>query len=229
MVGNIVLCIVGVLLLALVVALRIPVHARASYNQGEIAAWIRYGPVKLQLFPPARPEQKEEKQPEAAVESAPAQEPEKKPKKGKRKKKPKAKINREQIFYSLEALPPILLRALRRVGRRIWVEPLKLHILVAGADPADTALLYGRLEAALAGALPPLHRVVRIEEQDIQLFLDFTEGKMDFIADVGISLRPWDALSVGIRAGGSLLKWFWRFRKLASPPPAEMPEDQAAA
>ena len=134
MVGNIVLCIVGVLLLALVVALRIPVHARASYDQGELAAWIRYGPVKLQLFPPARPEQKEAKQPEAAVESAPAQEPEKKPKKGKRKKKPKAKINREQIFYSLEALPPILLRALRRVGRRIWVEPLKLHILVAGAD-----------------------------------------------------------------------------------------------
>lgn len=227
MIGTIILCIIGILLLLLVIALCIPVHVRASYDQGEIAAWVHYGPVKLQLFPPPKKEQKESG---PGAETIPEKEPEKKPKKERKKKKPRAKINREQIFYSLEALPPILLRALRRVGRRIWVEPLKLHILVAGSDPADTALLYGRLEAVLAGILPPLHRLVRIEEQDIQLFLDFTAGGMDCIADVGISLRPLDALSVGVRAGGSLLKWFWRFRKLSSPPPAaEEPADQAAA
>ena len=238
LIGTIILCIIGVLLLALVIVLCLPVHVRASYDQGEISAWVRYGPVKFQLFPPARKEQKEssgdaadESVPEKELEKEPEKEPEKKPKKAqkKKKKKPRAKINREQIFYSLEALPPILLRALRRVGRRIRVEPLKLHILVAGADPADTALLYGRLEAVLAGVLPPIHHLLRIEEQDIQLFLDFTSNGMDCIADVGISLRPWDAVSVGIRAGGSLLKWFWRFRRLASPPPVEdEPAEQAA-
>ena len=59
MIGTIILCIIGVLLLALVIVLCLPVHVRASYDQGEISAWVRYGPVKFQLFPPARKEQKE--------------------------------------------------------------------------------------------------------------------------------------------------------------------------
>ena len=132
-----------------------------------------------------------------------------------------SKINREQILYSLETLPPILGRALKRTGRRLRLTPLKVHLLVAGPDPADTALLYGRLEAALGAALPALHRLVRIKDQDVRLFLDFQREQMDLIADVGLSLRPWDLVSVGLRAGGSLLKWYLRFRKLASPPPAE--------
>ena len=43
---------------------------------------------------------------------------------------------------------------LRRTGRSIRLEPLKIHLLVAGPDPAGTAELYGKLEAALgAGSL----------------------------------------------------------------------------
>ena len=42
---------------------------------------------------------------------------------------------------------------------------------------------------------------------------------MDCIADVGVSLRLWDVLAVALCAGGSLLKWFMGFRKLADRPP----------
>lgn len=67
---------------------------------------------------------------------------------------------------------------------------------------------------------------MRIKDQDVRLFLDFQREQMDLIADVGLSLRPWDLVSVGLRAGGSLLKWYLRFRKLASPPPpAEEPKE----
>jgi len=213
----------GILLLALVIVLRIPVHVRASYDQGEMAAWVRFGPVKIQVFPP-KPAKKEAASDEGTPDKA-----RKKAKKEPKKKKPKAKINFDQILYSVEELPPILLRALRRVGRRVVVEPLKVHLLVAGLDPADTALLFGKLEAALAASLPSLHQTVRIREPDIRLFLDFSAERMDCIADVGVSIRPWDLLSVGIRAGGSLLKWFLGFRKLASPPPKAQEQSGAAA
>ena len=63
-----------------------------------------------------------------------------------------------------------------------------------------------------------LERVVRIKEEDIRLFVDFTAREMDVIADVGVSLRPGSLVWIALRAGGSLLKWYFGFRKLASPP-----------
>lgn len=206
MAGKIILWILLALVALFAVLLLIPVKIRASYEDGAPSLRVRYGPVKLQLFPIEK--QKEEKKPPK---------PKEKKEKPEKKKKPKAKINMDQILYALEKLPPILGRAMRRMGRSILVEPLKIHILVAGNDPADMALLYGRLEAAFSAGLPFLHKIMRIKEQDIRLFLDFTEIKMDFIADVGVVLRPGSLAWIGLRAGGSLLRWFLGFRKLASP------------
>lgn len=211
LVGIVILCVV---VLILAVILLTPAQARVSYDRGDLAVWASYGPVKLQILPPKeKPPKKKpkKKKPESK----------KKPKKAKEKKK--FSINKEQILYSLEKLPPILGRALRRTGRRIRICPLKVHLLVASADPADTALLYGRLEAALAAGLPALHKLVHVKDEDIQLFLDFAENRMDCIAEVGISIRPWDVLSIAVRAGASLVKWLFGFKKLASP---EIPEEK---
>ena len=221
MIGKIILGVLVFLLLLillLVLLLQIPVRVRFTYDQGELSLGVRFGFVKIQLFP--RPEKPEK----------PAKEKKKKPKKKKekkeKKKKPKAKINREQIFFALEKLPPILGRALRRTGKSIRIDPLKAWVLVAGSDPADTAALYGRLEAALAAGLPVLRKAVSIKNEDIRLYLDFAEQKMDAIADVGIALRPWRLVTIGVRALGSLIKWYLGFRKLASPPPPEKPEEE---
>ena len=223
MIGKILLGIVWVILglLALIVLLlQVPVRARFSYEQGEMALWVKYGPIRLQLFPKKEKPEKEEKKPKEKKKET----PEKKKKPG----KPRAKINRAQIFYALEKLPPILGRALKRTGRSIRVRPLKVWVLVAGADPADTAELYGRLEAALSAGLPVLEKAVWIREEDVRLYPDFTQEQMDFIADVGVGLRPWRLVTMGVRALGSLLKWYLGFRKLASPPPPaeEKPEEK---
>ena len=216
MVGKIILC---VILLLLAVVLFTPIRVRGAYDRGDITATLRVGPLKILLYPrPEKPEveKKKAKKAKKAKKSAAdetSEEAQTKPKK-------KFSINFDQILYSLEKLPPILGKALKRTGRRIRFAPLKVHLLVAGGDPADTALLYGKLEAVLAGGLPVLHRLVRIKDQDIRLFLDFTEENMDCIADVGIAIRLWDLLVIGVCAGASALKWFIGFRKLADKPSA---------
>lgn len=215
MAGKIILGILVGLAVLILLLLQIPVKIRASYQNGTPELLVRYGPIRRRLFPP--PDGKKEtdgkkKGPEKAKKAD-------KPKKEKQKK-PGAKINREQIFYALEKLPPILGRALRRTGRSIRVDPLKVYVLVAGYDPADTALLYGRLEAAAAAGLPILEKVLRLKDPDVRLYLDFNERELDVIADVGVALRPGSLVWMALRAGGSLLKWFLGFRKLASPPPA---------
>lgn len=215
MVGKIILWVLLGLLALLAAALLIPVKIRGSYEDGNPFLYVRYGPVKLQLFPPKEKPEEGEKKP-----------PKKKKPKPEKPKKPKAKINMEQILYALEKLPPILGRALKRTGRCIHIRPLKLYVLVAGVDPAATAMLYGRMEAALAAGFPILERVLRLKDADVRLYVDFTQRQMDFIADVGVSLRPWSLVWMALRAGGSLLKWYLGFRKLASPPPPESDKEQ---
>lgn len=206
MLGKIILGVLLAVPLLMAVLLLIPVKVRFSYSQGDMALSVCYGPIKIPLFPLRK------KDPDAPSKK-------KKPSKTKKEKpaKPKAKINMEQILYSLETLPSILGRALRRTGRGVRISPMKVWLLVAGSDPADAALLYGRLSAALGAGLPALEQAVRIQDPDVRLFLDFTEERMDCIAEVGIALRPWTLAVAGVRALGSLLKWFLRFRKLASP------------
>lgn len=212
MIGWIIL---GVLALALAAAALTPVHVRVSYDGDGLTVRARYGP--LLLYPrPAGGKKKKETEPK-----------EKKREKPEKKKKPGAKINREQIFYSLEKLPPVLGRALKRVGRRVTITPLRVYLLIAGTDPADTAQLYGRLTSALASGLPVLQRTVRIREQDIRLYPDFAAERTQCEADVGMRIRPWDVLVTGVCAGVSLIRWFLGFRKLASPPPAENAEGAA--
>lgn len=215
MIGKVILAAFAALLLALILILQVPLRVRFRYDQGDLALWLRFGPVRCQLFP--RPEEPEEKPEEA---------PKKKPKKKERPKKPKAGISREQILYALEKLPPILGRALKRTGRSIRIEPLKVWLLVAGSDPADAAVLYGHLAAALAAGLPVLRETIRIREEDVRLYLDLTERQIDCIADVGLVLRPWSLLITGVRALASLIRWYLGFRKLAPPAPPAEPEEK---
>lgn len=216
MIGKILLVLLGMVLLAVAVLLLIPVNLRVSYEAGTLQAWLRYASKTITLYPPG--EKKEEK-------SEPEQRSTAKPKEEKLKKE-KTEPNWEQISYSLDILPRVLLRALRRTGRRIVITPLKVHLLVAGADPADTAVLYGKLQGVLAATLPPLHKTVRIREQDIRLFLDFCEERMDCIAEVGVRIRPWDMLVVALSAIGGVIKWYFGFKKRASTPEASHKKKQ---
>ena len=207
--GRILLGIALALLALVLLLLFLPIRLRVSWDRGGACVAVRFGPARLPLYPPG--------------ESGPLEEEQKKkketePKAAGEKGKKRFSINRDQLVYTLETLPPILGRALRRVGRRVRIAPLKVYVLVAGTDPADTAVLYGRLTAALEAGLPLLHRMIHIREQDIRLFPDFQGEEMDLIADVGISLRLWDLLVIGLCAGGSLMRWFINLRKLSDKP-----------
>ncbi|MDE7053334.1 MAG: hypothetical protein K2O84_00790 [Oscillospiraceae bacterium] len=212
MIGKIILWILLGIVVLLAVLLLVPVKLRGAYREGEPFLSVQYGPVKIPVFPPKEKPPEKEKPPKKEKPGA------EKPKKPKKPQKPKAKINADQIVYALEKLPPVLGRALKRTGKSIHIRPLQIYVLVAGSDPAATAALYGKLEAALAAGFPILEKRLHIQDADVRVYLDFTEWQMDLIVDVGVSFRPWSLVWMALRAGGSRLKWFIGFRRLASPP-----------
>lgn len=223
MLGTILLGLLAILCLFLLVLLFLPVSLRVSYEAGNFRAWLRYASLTIPLFP----REKKEKPPKKEKPKKPSKR-KSKPAKPEQKKKKFQKPNWQQITYSLDVLPKVFLRAVRRMGRRIRITPLQVHLLIATSDPADTAVLYGKLYGGLDAFLPLLHRAVRIEKQDIQLFPDFTQERMDYIVDIGIQIRPFDALVVALRMVGGCVKWFIGYRKRADKiPPA--PQETATA
>ena len=204
---KILLGLLGTLVVVLLILLCFPVVIRVSYRQGNFCARLQYSLVHIPFYPRAKKDTSVQETPQEQSSSQTEKEP--------TQKKVKRSVNLEQILYTLEVLPPVLLKTCKRVGKRIQISPLQIYILVAGTDPADTAILYGKLEAAMAAILPVLHQMVRIEEQDIQLFPDFCEEQMDFILDVGVRIRLCDLLLVAFCALGGLLNWFVGFRKRA--------------
>ena len=209
MAGIVILCVIG-LLLGLI--LFTPLLVRVIREEEGLLVRLHIGPAKLRLYPPKAEEPAAETPPEKEKKKT---EPKEKPRK---ERKP---ITMEQVLYLLEQAPPILSRALSRVRRRVRVGPLKVWLLLSAADPADTGLLYGRVEAALMAALPILHRCLRIRDQDIQIYPDFTGQGMDYQLDVGLSLRLWDLLVIGLCAGAGGLKLLVGMRRLAPKGPGE--------
>ena len=212
MAGKILLVVLFVILALLLMALLIPVYVRVSYERGEWKAVLKYAKFARTL--PAEKSSGEEEQEENTKKS------QKEKKKPGKENKPRKKPTWSQIQYSLDTLPGVILKALKRTGRRMWFDPLKVHVLVATSDPADTAILYGKLEAFLAAFLPMLHRSVKIREQDIRLFPDFSEENMDLIADVGVHIRPISLLVVALQAAGGVLRWYISFSRLAKKAPS---------
>ena len=138
-----------------------------------------------------------------------------KPAKTEGEKASRRRPNRRQILYALDTLPPILGRALGRFGRGLRVPELRLHVVFGGEDPADTALLYGKAQAAAGVALPALERLVAVGETDVALAADYQAERTEFSVDITVQIRL-GALAV---LGGGVLKdmaaWLRGYRALA--------------
>lgn len=203
MAGIVILC---VILLLLGLILFTPILVRVMREEEGLLVRLHVGPVKLQVYPPKeeaqQPLEEEDKPQEKKIKEKPA-----------KQRKP---LTKEQILYLVEKLPPILGRALRRVSRRVRIGPLKVYVLLSEEDPADTALLYGKVEAALMAALPVLHRHLQIRDQDIRIYPDFQGSGMDYRLDVGIAIRLWDMLVIGLCAGASGLKTLIGMKRLGA-------------
>ena len=70
----------------------------------------------------------------------------------------------------MEYVPPVV-DFLQDLRVRLRVRKLVLYVSVAGDDPCDVALLYGKLAAGAGGLTALLEQWFRIKKRDIQSFL----------------------------------------------------------
>ena len=216
MVGRILL---GILILLLI----IPLGVSVKYNADGPLVRILAGPVKITVFPRPKKEKKQKKketkpkQP-AVTESEAAEDPIPAPAEPRRsvapepKKKPEKK---EQGGSWTDFLPLVKvgLDFLTGLRRRLRVNVLELKLIMAGGDPCNLAVNYGRAWAAVGNLMPHLDRLFVIRKRDVEVECDFTASKMSVIARLDITLTLGRLLALVVVIAIRALKIFLQIKK----------------
>ena len=200
-------------LVVLVLLAALPLGVSVKYDSGGPLVRLLAGPGKLTLYPrPKKKPKPEKKAPEKPAKPEKPKQEEPKPPQPPKEEAPKPK---EKGGRALDFLP-LVKTALDLLGdfrRKLRVKNLELKLILAGNDPCDLAVNYGRANAAMGNLLPQLERLFVIKKRDIQVECDFTASETLVIARLDVTITLGRLLSLGVRYGLRALKEFLTIKK----------------
>lgn len=202
----------GIFFACLVVLALLPLGIRGSYDQTGFTVRVIAGPVKITLFP--RKKRKKKLKTTDSSEKT-TEETTKSPSEKKRPKTEKDEPGM-QSGGSLERFVPWIRLALDFLGalrRKIRLDNLYLHVVLAGDDPCDLAVNYGRAWAAVGDLLPKLERIFVIRKRDIQVGCDFAAEKITVAARGDMTMTLGRTLCLGTIYGIRALKIFLTMKR----------------
>ena len=189
--------------LGIVVLLAVlPLGVRIRYDCDGIAVTVLAGPVRILVFPRTKKEKKKKEKPK----------PEKKKTAPSEKEPPK----KEKAGGSLTDFLPLVKLALELLNcfrRKLRVDNLRLKLVLAGDDPCDLAVNYGRAWAALGNLLPRLERVLVIRKRDLNVECDFTADSTVVTAGLDITITLGRLIALAVVYGLRGLKEFFSISK----------------
>ena len=196
--------------LAVLVLLAIlPLGASVLYDEDGPRVRIVAGPLKIQVFPlkkkpkknkPKAEKPKKDKKPKKAAPEGEKPEPFPKPKTG-------------GSWTDFLPLVRVALDLLNDLRRKLRVDHLKLHLTMAGDDPCDLAVNYGRMNASLAALIAQLERFLVIKKRDVHVDCDFTATQTVILARLDLTITLGRILSIAAVYGVRALTTFLKIKK----------------
>ncbi len=168
----------------------LPVGASLVYDEDGLLLSLLLGIIKIRLFP-KQPKEKKKKKKEK-------KKPQKQQKK-KTEKKPKEKSGGKLTDFL--PLVQIGLRFLDSFRRKLRLKCLKLKLTMAGGDPCDLAVNYGKAWAAAGNLIPLLERAFVIKKRDIQVQCDFVASDTLICARLDITITIGRILGIAVKYG----------------------------
>ena len=194
--------------LAILVLLAIlPLGASVLYDADGPRVRIVAGPVKIQVFPMKKKPKKDKTKKEK-----PQKEP-KKPAQAGEAQKPFPKPRTGGSWTDFLPLVQVVLDLLNDLRRKLRVNHLLLHLTLAGDDPCDLAVNYGRMNASLAALIAQLERVLVIQKRDVHVDCDFTANETVILARLDLTITLGRILSIAVRYGVRGLMTFLKIKK----------------
>lgn len=202
--------IAGAILLALAV---LPLGVRIRYNDAGFVLKVIAGPLKITVIPgrkkPKKQKVKQKKQ--KAVQTAESAGSEERP-----PQPPKAQPEQKERGGSLTRFMPLVKLGLKFLGdfrRKLRLDNLYLRLILAGDDPCDLAVNYGRIWAAVGNLMPQLERLFVIKKRDIQVECDFTATELCVVAHLDITITLGRLLVLALYYGIRILFEFLSIKR----------------
>ena len=181
----------------------LPLGVRVRYSEAGFKLKVIAGPLKITLYPrrkkPKKQKEKQKKQNsengEQSTDAGQAQPAEPSP-------------EQKERGGSLTRFLPLIKLGLRFLGdfrRKLRLDHLYLRLILAGDDPCDLAVNYGRAWAAVGNLLPQLERLFVIKKRDIQVECDFTAEEISVIAHMDITITLGRLLTLAVLYGVRVL------------------------
>ncbi len=198
----------------------LPLGVSVMYNGSGPLVRVIAGPVKLTVFPLQKKEKKKkEEKPEpvkAASEKTPGEpkppetSPKAPPPQASGEPVPPPAEPRKSVAQDSQQpasggswtdFLPLVKVAIEFLGdfrRKLRVNVLNLKLIMAGGDPCNLAINYGRAWAALGNLMPQLERFLVIKKRNVEVECDFcsSETLVDVRLDISITLGRLLALVV---------------------------------
>ncbi len=178
----------------------LPVGIRAIYDTNGARLWILTGPVHYKIYPRncnAKNTKITGKKEARSVSSSKDKE-------------------RSSSGGSLTDFLPLLQRVfafLSKFRRKLRVNALELHLTLAGDDPADVALNYGKTWVSVANLIPLLERFFIIKKRDVAVNCCFTGDKTTVSAQLELSITIARFLGLVIWHGSGFLREYLKIMK----------------
>ena len=127
--------------------------------------------------------------------------------------KPKEKKKKGGSIDDFLPVVDVVLDFIAAFGRRLRVNNLQMKLILAGGDPSDLAVNYGRGWAVLGNLLPLLERAFVIKKRDLEVECDFLADKTAVVAQLDLTITIGRIFSLLIICGIPIVRELLKLMK----------------
>lgn len=180
----------------------IPLGTLVRYDQDGLRIKLVAGVLRFTIYP--LPERKTKKPKKEKKKQPPKQQAAPKP------QQEEKKGGRLQDFYPFLQLG---LRFMKELRKKLCINHLVLRLTLAGDDPCDLAVAYGRTWAALGSLMPVLERFFNIRKRTVDVQCDFNGEDILLETQAELTLRIYQLVQMTAVYGYLVIKEFLQMKK----------------
>lgn len=190
-----------IVLLCIILIGLIPLGVCAQYCQQGAQMWIVIGPFRFSVFPGAK--RKKRSKPSGNSVKKDGFESHAQVKK------------KERTITDYFPIVRLVLDFLIDFRRKLIINDLQLKVILAGDDPCDLSLNYGRAWAALGNVMPQLERYFTIKKSELEIECDYVSESTLISGYIYLTITVGQILSIGVFHGIKLLQKYIQITRKA--------------
>lgn len=187
----------------------LPLGVVARYQAEGFSLKLIAGPVRISLIPGKKkdPEAEKKKEDKKAKKAQKANQNPKQPS--------AADTHKDKGGPITDFLPIVktVLELLNGLRKKLRINRLDLKLIMAGDDPCDLAVNYGRANAAMGNLLPQLEKCFVIKKRNVEVECDFEASQTVILARADVTITLGWLLALVVRYGVRALKQYLTIQK----------------